>query len=193
MSQIREGLRAVQVSLLFWLITAVVYPLIIFLCGQFLFPFQAQGSFLKNPQGEVVASALIGQPFEGDQYFWSRPSAVNYSTGKAAGDTGVSGASNFAPSNPALRQRVQGQVETLTSAQISPTADLVYSSGSGLDPHISVAAARNQIPRIANARNRDSNELELLVYKATEGRFLGIFGEPGVNVVKLNLSLDQNP
>jgi K+-transporting ATPase ATPase C chain len=192
MSQIREGLRAVQVSLLFWLITAVIYPLIIFLCGQFLFPFQAQGSFLKNSQGEVVASALIGQPFESNRYFWSRPSAVDYSTGKTAADTGVSGASNFAPSNPALHQRIQEQVETLALAQISPTADLVYSSGSGLDPHISVAAARNQIPRIAQARNRDSNELEILIHKATEGRFLGIFGEPGVNVVKLNLSLDQN-
>ncbi|MBJ7899766.1 MAG: K(+)-transporting ATPase subunit C [Cyanobacteria bacterium RI_101] len=192
MSQIREGLRAIQVSLLFWLITAVVYPLIIFLCGQFLFPFQAQGSFLKNSQGQVVASALIGQPFRGDRYFWSRPSAVDYSTGKAAGDTGVSGASNFAPSNPALLPRIQEQVKTLMLAQIPPSADLVYSSGSGLDPHIGVAAARNQIPRIAQTRNRDPNELEILIHKATEGRFLGIFGEPGVNVAKLNLSLDQN-
>ena len=191
MSQWRELFRALRVTAFLWVLTAVLYPLLILTFGQFILPFQANGSLIKNANGDIIASALIGQPFSQDQYFWGRPSVVNYSTGEKAGKTGISGASNLAPSNPALIQRIQERIKVLEQAGISPTGDLVYTSGSGLDPHISVTAAKNQMARIAKARNLPINQIEILINQATEGRFLGIFGEPGVNVVKLNLSLDN--
>jgi K+-transporting ATPase ATPase C chain len=191
MSQVREISKAIRATILLWVITAVFYPLIIWITGQLIFPFQANGSILKNTEGKAIASALIGQPFTSDRYFWSRPSVVDYSTGKAAGITGISGASNLAPSNADLTKLIQNRIQTLKQANIEPTADLVYSSGSGLDPHITVQAAKNQINRIAKVRQLDTNQVELLINQAIEDRFLGIFGEPGVNVVKLNLALDQ--
>lgn len=191
MSQVREVSKAIRATILLWVITAVFYPLLIWITGQLIFPFQANGSILKNTEGKAIASALIGQPFTSDRYFWSRPSVVDYSTGKAAGITGVSGASNLAPSNADLTRVIQRRIQTLKQANIEPTADLVYSSGSGLDPHITVQAAKNQINRIAKVRQLDTNQVELLINQAIEDRFLGIFGEPGVNVVKLNLALDQ--
>ncbi len=191
MSQVREFSKAIRATALLWMITAVIYPFVIWIMGQVIFPFQANGSIIKNAQGTPMASALIGQPFNGDQYFWSRPSVMDYSTGEMAGITGVSGASNLAPSNPTLKERIENQVKKLQQANLQPTADLIYTSGSGLDPHISLEAAKNQINRIAQARKLDTNQVELLITQATEGRFLGIFGEPGVNVVKLNLALDQ--
>lgn len=191
MSQVREVSKAIRATILLWVITAVFYPLLIWITGQLIFPFQANGSILKNTEGKAIASALIGQPFTSDRYFWSRPSIVDYSTGKAAGITGVSGASNLAPSNADLTKLIQSRIQTLKQANIEPTADLVYSSGSGLDPHITVQAAKNQINRIAKVRQLDTNQVELLINQAIEDRFLGIFGEPGVNVVKLNLALDQ--
>jgi K+-transporting ATPase ATPase C chain len=191
MSQVREVSKAIRATILLWVITAVFYPLLIWITGQLIFPFQANGSILKNTEGKAIASALIGQPFTSDRYFWSRPSIVDYSTGKAAGITGVSGASNLAPSNADLTKLIQNRIQTLKQANIEPTADLVYSSGSGLDPHITVQAAKNQINRIAKVRQLDTNQVELLINQAIEDRFLGIFGEPGVNVVKLNLALDQ--
>lgn len=191
MSQVREVSKAIRATILLWVITAVFYPLIIWITGQLIFPFQANGSILKNTEGKAIASVLIGQPFTSDRYFWSRPSIVDYSTGKAAGITGISGASNLAPSNADLTKLIQNRIQTLKQANIEPTADLVYSSGSGLDPHITVQAAKNQINRIAKVRQLDTNQVELLINQAIEDRFLGIFGEPGVNVVKLNLALDQ--
>jgi K+-transporting ATPase ATPase C chain len=191
MSQVREVSKAIRATILLWVITAVLYPLFIWITGQLIFPFQANGSILKNTEGKAIASALIGQPFNSDRYFWSRPSIVDYSTGKAAGITGISGASNLAPSNADLTKLIQNRIQTLKQANIEPTADLVYSSGSGLDPHITVQAAKNQINRIAKVRQLDTNQVELLINQAIEDRFLGIFGEPGVNVVKLNLALDQ--
>jgi K+-transporting ATPase ATPase C chain len=191
MSQVREVSKAIRATILLWVITAVFYPLLIWITGQLIFPFQANGSILKNTEGKAIASALIGQPFTSDRYFWSRPSVVDYSTGKAAGITGISGASNLAPSNADLTRVIQRRIQTLKQANIEPTADLVYSSGSGLDPHITVQAAKNQINRIAKVRQLDTNQVELLINQAIEDRFLGIFGEPGVNVVKLNLALDQ--
>jgi len=199
MSQVREFSKAIRATASLWMITVVVYPLVIWIIGQVIFPFQANGSIIKNAQGTPMASALIGQPFNGaprsgslrDRYFWSRPSVVDYSTGNTAGITGVSGASNLAPSNPALKERIENEVKKLQQANIQPTADLIYTSGSGLDPHISLEAAKNQINRIAQARKLDTNQVKLLITQATESRFLGIFGEPGVNVVKLNLALDQ--
>ena len=197
MSFTREAGRAVRSTLVLWVMTALLYPLVMLAVGQLIFPFQANGSLLTNAQGQPVGSALIGQPFTSDRYFNSRPSTTNYSTADPNNDdanilkTGVSGASNLAPSNPALRQRVQAAIAQLQQAGIQPTADLVYTSGSSLDPHITPAAARAQINRVASARRLPPAQLEDLIQQNTDGRFLGIFGEPGVNVLKLNLALDQ--
>jgi potassium-transporting ATPase KdpC subunit len=208
----REILRAIRVTLVLWGITAIIYPLIMLAIGQIAFNSQANGSLIIR-QGITVGSSLIGQPFSSDRYFWGRPSTTNYSS-FAATDfnptnpdnltqrTGVSGASNLAPSNPDLLHRgnekdgfqgVQVELNRLKQATIQPTADLVYTSGSSLDPHISVESARAQIQRIASARSLNPNQVEILVSKNTEGRFIGIFGEPGVNVLKLNLALDGLP
>ena len=205
----RELMRAIRLTLVLWGITAIIYPLILLVIGQFAFNSQANGSLITN-QGVVVGSSLIGQPFSSDRYFWSRPSTTNYSsfvTGNYAPTkaenlsqkTGISGASNLAPSNSDLLKRrnekegfqgVQVELDRLNKAGIKPTADLVYTSGSSLDPHISLEAARAQIQRIAAVRSLNLNQVEMLVAKNTDGRFLGIFGEPGVNVLKLNLALD---
>jgi potassium-transporting ATPase KdpC subunit len=208
MSFAREASRAVQSTLVLWVITAIIYPFVMIAFGQVVFPFQANGSLLKNAQGQVVGSALIGQPFSSDRYFNSRPSTTSYSTADPKKDdvgilkTGVSGASNLAPSNPALLDRIQGKsdpdpkkaiegdIPRLTKAGIKPTADLVYTSGSSLDPHISPEGAIAQIGRVAKARNLQPKQLENLIRQNTDSRFLGIFGEPGVNVLKLNLALD---
>jgi potassium-transporting ATPase KdpC subunit len=208
MSVIREAIKAVRITLVLWVLVAVLYPVIILAVGQLALPAQANGSLLKNAQGQVIGSALIGQPFTSDRYFNSRPSTTNYSAANPQNDTagvlktGVSGASNLAPSNPALIDRVKGksnpdpqqaitgEIAKLQAAGIRPTADLVYASGSSLDPHITSDAAKSQINRVAKARGLQPNQLEILIAQNTDGRFLGILGEPGVNVLKLNLALD---
>ncbi|WP_414550849.1 K(+)-transporting ATPase subunit C [Anabaena sp. CCY 0017] len=187
MSQITKAIRS---TLALWILTACLYPLFMLICGQIAFPFHANGSLITNNQGTVIGSALIGQPFAGDRYFWSRPSVIDYSTSPEVATTGVSGASNLAPSNPELLERIQEEVTRLKQADIQPTPDLVYSSGSGLDPHISPESAQAQLSRIAAVRNVDTQQIQNLISRNTEGRFLGIFGEPGVNVLKLNLALD---
>ncbi|NDJ19021.1 K(+)-transporting ATPase subunit C [Myxacorys almedinensis] len=198
MSLTRDISRAIRSTLVLWILTAVLYPFAMLSFGQIAFSNQANGSLIRNAGGTVIGSALIGQPFESDRYFNSRPSTTSYSTADPNNDansilkTGVSGASNYAPSNPELQKRVQSEVERLKQAGIQPTADLVYTSGSSLDPHISVEAARAQVARISRVRNIEANKLELLITQHTEGRFLGIFGEPGVNVLRLNLALDQS-
>lgn len=174
-----------------WILTAFLYPLLIFLIGQTAFPYQANGSLLTNAQGEVVGSALIGQTFTDDAYFLSRPSVVAYSEGEEANPTGISGGSNLAPDNPELLEYVQADAQRLRSEGIEPTADLLYSSGSGLDPHISPAAAEAQVERVAQTRGLSVDEVRSLITQNTDGRFLGIFGEPGVNVLSLNLTLDN--
>ncbi len=209
MSFAREASRAIRSTLVLWIITALIYPLIMVAFAQIVFPYQANGSLIKNSQGQVIGSALIGQPFTSDRYFNSRPSTTSYSTADPKADeagvlkTGVSGASNLAPSNPALLERIagksdpdpsktiEGDLPRLQQAGVKPTADLVYTSGSSLDPHITPEAARVQSDRVAKARGIDSNQLEILITQNTDGRFLGIFGEPGVNVLKLNLALDR--
>lgn len=201
MSLAREAGRAVRSTLILWLITAIVYPFLMIAFGQLVFPYQANGSLIKNAQGQVVGSALIGQPFTSDRYFNSRPSTTSYSTADPQKDdagvlkTGVSGASNLAPSNPALLDRIkgndlEGDIPRLQKAGVKPTSDLVYTSGSSLDPHITPEAARTQIDRIVKAQGLQPNQVQDLINKNTDGRFLGIFGEPGVNVLKLNLALD---
>jgi potassium-transporting ATPase KdpC subunit len=204
----REITRAIRSTLVLWVLVAVIYPFLTLAIGQLAFPYQANGSLLKNAQGQVIGSALIGQPFTSDRYFNSRPSTSSYSTANPQKDeagvlkTGISGASNLAPSNPALLDRIRGKADPdpskmiagdlprLQKANIQPTADLVYTSGSSLDPHITPEAARAQIQRVAKARRLLPNQLEILVHQYTDERSLGIFGEPGVNVLKLNLALD---
>lgn len=209
MSFKREASRAVRSTFVLWVIAAVIYPFVMITFGQFVFPYQANGSLIKDSRGQVLGSALIGQPFVSDRYFNSRPSTTSYSTADPNKDdakvlqTGVSGASNLAPSNSALierikgnndsdpSKRVEGDLNRLKTADIQPIADLIYTSGSSLDPHITPAAARAQVTRIAKARGLQSQQLETLINQNTDSRFLGIFGEPGVNVVKLNLALDK--
>ncbi len=211
MSFAREAGRAVRSTLVLWVLTAIIYPFAMIAFGQIVFPFQANGSLLKNAQGQEVGSALIGQPFTSDRYFNSRPSTTSYSTADPKKDeagilkTGVSGASNLAPSNPALLDRIRGKSDPdpakaiegdlprLQKAGVKPTADLadlVYTSGSSLDPHITPESATAQLDRVARARSLPPNQVEPLIAQNTDGRFLGIFGEPGVNVLKLNLALD---
>jgi potassium-transporting ATPase KdpC subunit len=209
MNSINEMFRAVRTSLVLWVLVAVIYPALMLVVGQVVLPNQANGSLIRNAQGQVIGSELIGQSFTSDRYFNGRPSTTNYSSANPQDDTagilktGVSGASNLAPSNPALLDRIQGKPDpdpqqaivgtlpTLQQSGIQPTADLLYTSGSSLDPHITPAAATAQINRVAQARGLQPNQLETLVTQNTDGRFLGIFGEPGVNVLKLNLALDQ--
>jgi potassium-transporting ATPase KdpC subunit len=195
----REIIRAIRITLVMWGITAIIYPLLMVVIGQTAFNNQANGSLITNQNGQIIGSALIGQTFTSNKYFKSRPSTTNYSSftekerdAKNLGQTtGVSGASNLAPSNPDLLKQVQERVNNLKIANIQPTADLVYTSGSSLDPHISLQAARNQIQQVAAARSINPNQVEMLVAKNTDGRFLGIFGEPGVNVLNLNRALDS--
>ncbi|NMG07341.1 K(+)-transporting ATPase subunit C [Brasilonema sp. UFV-L1] len=191
MSISREFNKGIRLTLVFWLLTAIIYPLFILFVAQV--PFlkeKAQGSIVENIRGELIGSALIGQQFRSDQYFHSRPSKVKYSQGKLGNPTGISGGSNLAPSSPQLLQRIIEKANQLKEENIQPIADLVYTSGSGLDPHISVRAAQEQLDRIARARQLKPAEIIPFIKKYTEGRFLGIFGEPGVNVLKLNYALD---
>ena len=204
-----EIIKAIRATLVLWVLVAVIYPAGALAIAQL--PFlsnQANGSLIRNAQGQVVGSALIGQPFTSDKYFNSRPSTSSYSTADPKKDdagilkTGVSGASNLAPSNPALLDRIKGKSDPdpskaiagdlprLQTAGIKPTADLVYTSGSSLDPHITPEAAKAQIQKVALARKIEPSKLETLIQQNTDGRFLGIFGEEGVNVLKLNLAID---
>jgi potassium-transporting ATPase KdpC subunit len=208
MNPVREIGKAIRATLVLWVLVAVIYPFAMLAISQIAFPDQANGSLIKNAQGQVVGSALIGQPFTSDRYFNSRPSSTSYSTANPKKDTagilktGVSGASNLAPSNPALLDRIKGKTDPdpkkaiagdlprLRQAGIKPTADLLYTSGSSLDPHITPEAARAQIQSIAQVRKLPTNRVEILISQNTDNRSLGIFGEPGVNVLKLNLALD---
>jgi potassium-transporting ATPase KdpC subunit len=190
MSIFRDATRALRMTLVLWIITAIIYPLTILGVGQVFFSEKANGSLVRNLQGESIGSALIGQRFTSDQYFHPRPSTVRYSQGKNAKPTGISGASNLAPSNPDLLNRIVEEANRLRDDNIPPLADLIYTSGSGLDPHITVTAARDQLERVTRARNLRPDEVRSLLDKYTDGRFIGIFGEPGVNVLKLNYALD---
>jgi K+-transporting ATPase ATPase C chain len=188
---ISELMIGVRNTFVLWVITAIFYPVLLLIIGQVAFPYQANGSLIKNAQGEIIGSALIGQSFTSERYFWSRPSTINYSQGEDSAPTGISGASNLAPSNPDLITRIQQEITRLQQAGIEPTADLVYTSGSGLDPHITQEAAQVQVARVAQARSISPEEIQELIVQNTDKRFLGIFGEPGVNVLKLNLDLDE--
>ena len=183
--------RAAIVSLvLFTVVTGVVYPTLVTVIAQLVFPNQANGSLIVK-DGELVGSTLIGQPFDDPKYFWGRPSA----TSSFGYNAGASGASNLSPTNADLTKAVQGRVDALRAADPGNTApvpvDLVTASGSGLDPHISPAAALYQVHRVAMARKLDDAVVQRLVAQHTEGRLLGLLGEPRVNVLGLNLALDS--
>jgi K+-transporting ATPase ATPase C chain len=181
------------------LITGVAYPFAMTGIAKVAFPFQAQGSLIER-DGKVVGSALMGQLFSEDRYFHGRPSATVGPDPKdptKSVDTPYNAAntsgSNLGPTSKALIERIKADVEKLKAENPNakiPT-DLVTASGSGLDPHISPAAALFQVPRVAKARNMTEDRVRQLVQEYTEGRFLGLLGEPRVNVLALNLALDQ--
>ena len=190
---------AIVVLVALTLITGLVYPLAMTGIAQVLFPRQAQGSLIER-NGVVVGSELVGQVFESDKYFHGRPSATtapdpndSTKTVPAPYNAANSGGSNLGPSNKALVDRVQGDIDKLKQENPSASvpADLVTTSASGLDPHISPEAALFQVPRIAKARNLPEDRIRQLVADHTEGRFLELLGEPRVNVLLLNLALDQ--
>ncbi|MEA5552776.1 K(+)-transporting ATPase subunit C [Anabaena cylindrica UHCC 0172] len=187
---IQETIKAIRITLLLWLLTAIIYPLAILQFGQFAFPSSANGSIVLNIDAKPIGSALIGQFFTSDKYFHGRPSVVRYSQGRRAYLTGISGASNLAPSNPELNKRILEQNNQLQDENIQPLPDLIYTSASGLDPHISFEAIQQQLARVARARNIKEDEIMPLISKYTDERFLGIFGEPGINVLRLNYALD---
>jgi K+-transporting ATPase ATPase C chain len=170
-------------------LTGILYPFVMTKTAQVLFPRQAQGSLIFQ-DGKPVGSSLIGQPFDDPKYFWSRLSA----TGPAAYNASNSSGSNLGPTNPALIAEVQGRIDALKKADPSNTdpipVDLVTSSASGLDPHITPAAAYYQLKRVARVRGLSEETVAPLIQQYTDGRFLNLLGEPGVNVLKLNLALD---
>ena len=181
---------ALLMLIAFSLLTGLVYPLLVTAVAQVAFPYQANGSLIRR-DGNPVASALIGQGFEDPKHFWARPSATTPMPYNAA----ASGGSNLGPANPALIEAVQSRIAVLRAADPGSDApipvDLVTASGSGLDPHISPAAAEYQAPRVARARGLDEERIRQLVTQHTQRRTLGLLGEPRVNVVELNLDLDS--
>jgi potassium-transporting ATPase KdpC subunit len=196
---LREARPAIVLVVALTLITGLVYPLVMTGLAQVLFPRQANGSLIEQG-GKVVGSALIGQPFTGEAYFHGRPSATTKpdpndatKTVDAPYNAANSGGSNLGPTNKALIERVKGEVDKLKeqnpSAQVP--IDLVTTSGGGLDPHITPQAALFQVPRVAKARTMPEDRIRQLVDQNTEGRTLGLLGEPRVNVLALNMALDR--
>jgi len=189
--QLQTTLRAPLVILLsLTLLTGGIYPLLITGITHLFFAKQAEGSLIMQ-DGKLIGSSLIGQHFSDPKYFWSRPSA----TTPYANNALASGGSNMGPLNPALQEAVRQRVAALQAAdphnpQKIPV-DLVTASGSGLDPHISVAAAEYQVARVARVRGLSIDKVRALLSANTEGRWLGFLGEPRVNVLLLNLALDK--
>ncbi len=187
---VRTQLRISVITLaLFTLLTGLIYPMVITGIAQWIFPYQANGSLMQR-NGQVIGSELIGQFFTDPKYFWGRPSATTAFPYNAAASYG----SNLGPTNLALEQAVRARIEALQFADPGNDApipvDLVTASASGLDPHISVAAALYQAPRVARERSLSEEQVRFLVAQYTEGRQFGFLGEPRVNVLRLNLALD---
>ena len=180
---------AISLFVLLTVVTGLLYPAVVTAISGLVFPDQASGSLVRR-DGQVVGSTLIGQSFSDPKHFWSRPSATSPMPNNAAN----SGGSNQGPLNPALVDAVKGRVEALRKADPGNTApvpvDLVTASASGLDPHLSVAAAEYQVARVARARGLAPEAVRAAVARHTEGRQLGFLGEPRVNVLALNLELD---
>ncbi len=185
-TMIRNSLMSL---LLFTILTGLIYPLAVTGLAQAIFPSQANGSIITK-NGKAVGSKLIGQQFEDPKYFWGRLSA----TGPYPYNGGASSGSNLGQNNPALMTNVQARIKALHAADPGNEAkipvDLVTASGSGLDPHISQAAAEYQVNRVAKTRGLDQTSVRALIAKHTQGRWLGVIGEPVVNVLELNLALD---
>jgi K+-transporting ATPase ATPase C chain len=197
---LKEIRPAIVLVVALTVITGLIYPLVMTGIAGTLFPYQAHGSLIEKDGKVVIGSALIGQVFADDKYFHGRPSATNTPDPKdttktidAPYNAANSGGSNLGPTNKALIDRVKGDVDKLKEE--NPAApvpqDLVTTSGSGLDPHISPNGALFQVPRVAKARNMPEDRVRQLVNDNTEGRFLGLLGEPRVNVLALNLALDK--
>ncbi|HTO90545.1 MAG TPA: potassium-transporting ATPase subunit KdpC [Candidatus Sulfotelmatobacter sp.] len=185
----RSELRpAILMVLVLSLITGVLYPLAVTGLAQALFPHQANGSLIVRG-GRIVGSSWIGQSFDQPRYFWSRLSATS-----PAYNAGASSGSNYGPLNPALFDAVKARIDSLRAAdpdaKLPVPVDLVTASGSGLDPHISPAAAEYQVARVAKARGLSRDQVESLVARHTTKRLWGVIGEPVVNVLELNLALD---
>jgi potassium-transporting ATPase KdpC subunit len=185
MSTLKEIGTGMRMTLFFWIACGLIYPLTLTGFAQVAFPNQANGSLVRNDKGEAIGSALIGQKFTAERYFHGRPSSIDY---KAE----ASGASQLGPTNKSLIERVRADTAALTKLNgAKPTIDLVTTSGSGLDPDITPAGAEVQVARVATAREMAPDTVRKLVAEHTEGRFLGLFGEPRVNVLALNLALDK--
>lgn len=185
-----EHLRPAISMLVMWtLITGAVYPAVVTAIAQLAFPHQANGSILHDGE-RAIGSELIGQAFSKPEYFWGRLSATT-----PAYHAGASSGSNLGPLNPALRDAVQARIDALKKhgATGPVPVDLVTASGSGLDPHISLAAAEYQVRRVAVARKVSEENLRALVQRHTQQRQWGVLGQPRVNVLQLNLALDQGP
>ena len=196
---LREIRPAIVVLVLLTAITGLAYPLAMTSIARAIFPYQSQGSLIEK-DGKVVGSALIGQVFADDKYFHGRPSATNTPDPKDATKTidapynaANSGGSNLGPTSKALIDRVKGDVDKLKAENpsVQVPIDLVTTSGSGLDPDISPEAAMFQVPRVANARKMPEDRVRQLVQEQTQPRWLGLLGEPRVNVLALNLALDS--
>ena len=181
---LQTTLQSIRALIVFTVITGVAYPLIVTGIGKVAFNDQANGSLIVK-DGKLLGSRLIGQPFSDPKYFWSRPSATSPQPYNGAASSG----SNQGPTNPALKDAVAERIKALGGKTPVPV-DLVTASGSGLDPHISPAAAQYQLARVAKTRNMDEAKLRALIEQHTERRQLGILGEPRVNVLELNLALD---
>lgn len=184
----RNLLISIWMTLATTVLLGIIYPLVVTGLAQLLYPRQANGELIRQPDGTVVGSTLLGQPFTSAGYFHSRPSAA----GPAGYDPMASGGSNLGPTNKALVDRVAGSVQALSAENPGAAipVDLATASGSGLDPNISSASAEFQIPRVARERGMREGDVRALAAKHTEQRELGFLGEPRVNVLELNLDLD---
>ena len=185
--------NSIIATIIFGIVCCGIYPLIVYGAAQLFFPDKANGSLIEGKDRKLVGSELLGQMFSGEKYFHPRPSAAG-----AGYDAANSSGTNLGPTSQKLIDSVKAAVEQYRKENNLPPnvlipADAVTSSGSGLDPHISVENAQLQIARVAGARGVDENKMRALVDKYTDGRQLGILGEPGVNVLKLNLALDGQP
>jgi K+-transporting ATPase ATPase C chain len=187
---IRQLRPAIVTLALFTLMTGVLYPLAVTGLAKAIFPRQANGSLIERNR-QIIGSELIGQAFDDPRYFWGRPSATTPYPYNAAASSG----SNLGPTNPALEEAVKARIDTFHKADPGNTrsipVDLVTASGSGLDAHISVAAALYQAPRVARERGLSEEQVRALVNELTEDRTFGFLGEPRINVLKLNLALDE--